>query len=101
MQQNSVEAGTTGSPPILKIGLTLLAAIILIAAARQLGGYLPQVTAQIEELGPWGPLAFVASYIVAVVSFVPGSVLTLTGGALFGLVEGTLVPRWAVSGMQV
>ena len=31
-----------------------------------------------------------AGYAVAVVAFVPGSLLTLAGGALFGLVEGVI-----------
>lgn len=44
-----------------------------------------------ESLGPLGPLVFVLGYAVATVAFVPGSLLTLAGGAIFGLAEGTLV----------
>ncbi len=36
-------------------------------------------------------LAFVALYVVATVAFVPGLPLTLAAGALFGLVEGSLL----------
>ena len=35
-------------------------------------------------------MAFVAAYAVAAVALIPGSVLTLAGGALFGLLRGTL-----------
>ena len=31
----------------------------------------------VPTLGPWGPVAFIAGYALAVVAFVPGSVLTL------------------------
>jgi len=40
--------------------------------------------------GAAGPLMFIAAYAVATVLFVPGSILTLAGGALFGPVAGTL-----------
>ncbi len=41
-----------------------------------------------ESLGPWGPAAVGAFYIVACVLFIPGSVITLGAGALFGLWKG-------------
>src|SRR5882672_4342532 len=40
----------------------------------------------IGKLGPWGPVIFVGLYVVATVLFVPGSVLTLGAGAVFGVV---------------
>ncbi len=43
----------------------------------------------LEALGIWAPVAFVLVYALAAVFFVPGSVLTLTGGAFFGPVLGT------------
>jgi uncharacterized membrane protein YdjX (TVP38/TMEM64 family) len=43
----------------------------------------------LEGLGVWGPVAFAAIYVVAAVLFIPGSVLTLAGGAVFGLGVGT------------
>jgi uncharacterized membrane protein YdjX (TVP38/TMEM64 family) len=38
----------------------------------------------------WGPLVFILGYAVAVVAFVPGSVLTLAAGAIFGLAKGAV-----------
>ena len=43
----------------------------------------------IEEAGSAAPLLFMLVYIVATVFFIPGAVLTLLGGALFGPVFGT------------
>jgi uncharacterized membrane protein YdjX (TVP38/TMEM64 family)/rhodanese-related sulfurtransferase len=42
-----------------------------------------------ENAGPAAPLLFMLIYAVATVLFLPGSVLTLAGGALFGPVLGT------------
>lgn len=64
--------------------------IALYFAGRQLGGYVESFEAWIDGLGAWAPLAFIVGYAVATVAFAPGSLLTLAGGALFGLVKGTL-----------
>jgi uncharacterized membrane protein YdjX (TVP38/TMEM64 family) len=42
------------------------------------------VVAWVEGLGVWGPLVFVGIYGLSPTLFVPGAVLTLAGGALFG-----------------
>ena len=47
------------------------------------------LAAWIQHAGAWGPLAFMGAYALATVLFLPGSVLTLAGGALFGPVWGT------------
>jgi len=44
----------------------------------------------IEGAGPAAPFIFIAIYALGSVLFLPGSVLTLAGGALFGPVLGTL-----------
>ena len=71
--------------------LVALAGIVamLLVAGRQLGALLPAFSARVNALGSWGPVVFVAGYALAVVAFVPGSLLTLTAGALFGLAKGT------------
>ncbi len=76
------------SPRQIAIALALLALGIVLA--RQAGHYVPAVALWVEELGIWGPLAFIAAYAAAVVAFVPGSLLTLAGGAIFGLGWGTV-----------
>src|SRR6266849_1814432 len=44
----------------------------------------------IGKLGPWGPVIFVGLYVVATVFFIPGSVLTLGAGAVFGVALGSV-----------
>ena len=44
----------------------------------------------VAALGMWAPVVFVAAYAVAAVAFLPGSIFTLAGGALFGPWLGTL-----------
>jgi uncharacterized membrane protein YdjX (TVP38/TMEM64 family) len=70
------------------LGLAALAALIL--GGRRLGQYIPQFTAWVEGLGVWGPVVFILGYAVATVAFIPGSLLTLAAGAIFGLARGTL-----------
>jgi uncharacterized membrane protein YdjX (TVP38/TMEM64 family) len=46
--------------------------------------------AELASFGPWAPLLFVPIYALATVLFVPGSIMTVTGGVLFGPLWGTL-----------
>jgi uncharacterized membrane protein YdjX (TVP38/TMEM64 family) len=48
------------------------------------------IQAWVASAGPAGPLTFILVYALAAVLFLPGSVLTLAGGALFGPLWGTL-----------
>jgi len=65
--------------------------LALLFGGRRLASLLPGVVTWIDGLGAWGPLAFVAAYAIAAVAFVPGSLLTLAAGALFGLGRGVAV----------
>ncbi|WP_341529248.1 TVP38/TMEM64 family protein [Nostoc sp. UHCC 0302] len=44
----------------------------------------------IDSLGAAGDLAFIALYIIAAVAFLPGSILTLGAGVVFGIFWGSL-----------
>lgn len=44
----------------------------------------------ISSLGMWGPVVLTLAYIVATIFLVPGTILTLVAGALFGLTAGTI-----------
>jgi len=46
---------------------------------------------RLSGFGAWAPLAFVLGYILATVALVPGSILTLAAGALFGLWKGAVL----------
>lgn len=73
--------------------LAALAVLALaVAAVWTLRGELgaDQIEEQVRALGWLGPLAFIGAYIVAAPLFLPGSMLTVAGGALFGPLWGTM-----------
>lgn len=78
-------------PPWLRLALGLGAAALLVWLGARLGGRLPALVARVDALGAWGPAAFVLGYAVAVVAFVPASLLTLAAGAVFGVARGTVL----------
>ncbi len=45
----------------------------------------------VQGIGPWGAVLFAAAYVPAAVLFVPGSLLTLGAGFVFGLAKGTVI----------
>jgi uncharacterized membrane protein YdjX (TVP38/TMEM64 family) len=71
--------------------LILFSVIALISAAAIYREQLDvqQIQEWIDQAGFLAPLLFMVLYALATVSFFPGSVLTLLGGALFGPVLGT------------
>jgi len=69
--------------------LVLAAVAVVAVAGGRAAALLPAFSAWVDGLGALGPLVFVVGYALATVAFVPGSLLTLAAGALFGLVEGT------------
>jgi len=67
----------------------LLAAIVLAYMYRGLLN-VAALESWVKSAGALGPLLYMAVYAIATVLFLPGSVITLAGGALFGPVWGTL-----------
>ena len=74
---------------VFKILLGLVGLALLVFAGRRLGAYIPQFAAWVDTLGVWGPIVFIVGYALATVAFIPGSLLTLAAGAIFGLGRGT------------
>ncbi|MDG2615477.1 TVP38/TMEM64 family protein [Thermoleptolyngbya sichuanensis XZ-Cy5] len=73
----------------------LLSLPVLAQDAANSGGFHPQELLRnalqwIDGLGVVGGLVFVAIYIVATVAFLPGSILTLGAGVVFGVVLGSV-----------
>ena len=81
-------AGGARGGIIARIVLLLIAVTLLVVLGQMARGYVSGFALWLEGLGPWGPVAFIAGYVVATVAFVPGSILTLAAGALFGLGRG-------------
>lgn len=75
---------------VLKVGLALVAVGLLLYFGRQATPYVKDFTEWVDSLGVWAPVVFIVGYIVATVAFVPGSILTLAAGAIFGLLWGTV-----------
>ena len=67
----------------------LLAAIVLAILYRDEFD-VAALEGRVTDAGVLAPIAFILSYALATVLFLPGSVITLAGGALFGPVLGTL-----------
>jgi uncharacterized membrane protein YdjX (TVP38/TMEM64 family) len=74
----------------LVIAVALIAAVVAGLALLPVKDYLARLLESIEAVGPWGPVVLAGAYAVACVLFVPGSVLTLGAGFLFGVVYGTI-----------
>jgi uncharacterized membrane protein YdjX (TVP38/TMEM64 family) len=71
-----------------KLLLGAVALLALVILGRQAGAYLPQFTVWVNHLGVWGPVVFIFGYVAAAVALVPGSLLTLAAGAIWGLFPG-------------
>jgi uncharacterized membrane protein YdjX (TVP38/TMEM64 family) len=71
------------------LAVVLLAALVVVG--RDAIAWLPGVPDRVRALGPLGPIAFIGIYALATVAFVPGSVLTLAAGGIFGVGLGVVV----------
>jgi uncharacterized membrane protein YdjX (TVP38/TMEM64 family) len=74
--------------------LSLLAGIVgalLIVRSLPVDSGIEVLTHWVGDKGIWGPMVYGLVYIVAALLFIPGSVLTLAAGAVFGLSVGTIV----------
>jgi uncharacterized membrane protein YdjX (TVP38/TMEM64 family) len=75
-----------------KVILVIIAVVLLIVLGRHfhLGELFSAMLDKIRDLGPLAPLLFIILYIVGAVLFVPGSILTIGAGVLFGVVRGSI-----------
>ncbi len=75
---------------LLRLLLLVLVAGVIVFASFNADQLNPQSMQQfIEDSGQLAPLFFMLAYILSTVLFLPGSILTLLGGALFGPLLGT------------
>jgi uncharacterized membrane protein YdjX (TVP38/TMEM64 family) len=103
LKQNSIELGKFRKLsrlivlPLLAVGMAIVFNELpaLAQESSSTGGFNPQMLLRnalqwIEGLGAVGAIAFILIYIVATVAFLPGSILTLGAGVVFGVVLGSL-----------
>ena len=69
---------------LLPIGLGL-------GASKLAAPYMPSFTTWVHSLGAWAPAAFVLGYVAATVCMMPAFLLTIAGGAVFGLATGSVL----------
>ncbi|MEA5566886.1 TVP38/TMEM64 family protein [Anabaena sp. UHCC 0399] len=76
----------------LKLLLLSCLVVILIIAARQFNFpiILDTLVTWVNSLGVWGAIAYIIIYNLATLLFIPGSLLTLKAGCLFGVVWGSI-----------
>ena len=92
---NNLEQETQKKPKLNKLLKPLLivfvvATLLIIAHKFNAQQLLINALDWIKTLGPWGPIAFIIIYILATVFFLPGSLLTLGAGLLFGPIFGSI-----------
>jgi uncharacterized membrane protein YdjX (TVP38/TMEM64 family)/rhodanese-related sulfurtransferase len=80
--------------PRLALLLLLVAAVGWAALHREQIN-LATLDAWLSSLGVWAPVGYVVLYALATVAFVPGAIITLAGGALFGPFWGSI---WNLTG---
>lgn len=100
MQLQPLELGSSVLKSLKILGLAgfafLITAMPAIAASPtspqdwNLQAVIQGVLSQIQQLGAIGVLAFIMLYAVAAVAFIPGSLLTLGAGFVYGVVQGSL-----------
>ena len=91
-------SGPAGRGRALVRLLAVAAAVAaLLLLGRLAGAAIPRFAGWVEGLGLLGPAVFIAGYAAAVVALAPASLLTLAAGAIFGVLEGTVVVFVAAS----
>ncbi len=82
----------TMRPALWKPAAAIFGVVVLFITLRAANApaLLTRALDAIAGLGPLGPLLFILLYIAATVAFLPGSILTLGAGAVFGVLWGTV-----------
>ena len=80
---------------LVLVGMTIAAAPVQAQELTSNGGFNPQEILRnalqwVDSLGAVGAIAFILIYIIATVAFLPGSILTLGAGVVFGVVLGSI-----------
>ncbi len=93
VQTNNNKKGNS----LVKYGLIAVLVAGLIIAAKQFGfiaytqNLLITALEWIRDLGWVGAIIFIGIYIIATIAFLPGSILTLGAGVIFGVVQGSIL----------
>jgi uncharacterized membrane protein YdjX (TVP38/TMEM64 family) len=72
------------------IFVALIAGLFLAFRFLPVADYLGRLLDWVQNLGAWGPVMLGSVYVVATVAMVPGTILTLGSGFVFGVVVGSI-----------
>ncbi|MBI5244681.1 MAG: TVP38/TMEM64 family protein [Elusimicrobia bacterium] len=80
------------SPSLAREALLILLVVVLLGLGWRLGlkDLLKTLLLDVREMGPWAPLAYIGLYVGACVLMLPGSVVGIAGGLIFGVRRGFL-----------
>src|SRR5262249_4717568 len=89
-------AGTSTAPRPSSRGAIALWALLVVGLlfVASFAGRPARLRRSLESIavfGPWGPALFALLYVAATVFFLPGSILTVGAGVVFGLVRGFVI----------
>jgi uncharacterized membrane protein YdjX (TVP38/TMEM64 family) len=88
-----MSAKTAGNNSVARgiIVLGAMLALVVLGRVLPVAAWFESLNAWVRGQGWWAPFVFGAVYVAATVLFLPGSVLTLAAGAIFGVVRGTII----------
>ena len=87
------DSTSKGRGRIVKLGIAgaVVLALVLAFIFFDVPARVEQFLGWIDQFGVWAPVLLGAAYVIATVLFIPGSILTLGAGFLFGVGGGTVV----------
>lgn len=96
------QTDSLGTPQKVVLGLLLVivggaAASLYLVKGFSLRDAADYVTRMVDAYGPWGPVIFIAAFVVATLLLIPATGLTLAAGFLFGSVAGTALVTLAAT----
>ena len=89
-QSEILMESTSKSKSKVKLILSLVVVAALIGTLTYFGPDLRTALEWIKGLGYWAPIMYIGLYILCCIFFIPGSVITIGGGVLFGVVAGSV-----------
>src|SRR5438105_741984 len=75
----------------LAVGIAAVIALVIAARMLPIERWTEWLVARAHGAGTWGVVAFAAAYVIAPLLLLPGSLLTLGAGFLYGRLWGTLL----------
>lgn len=81
------------SNKLVKFGIiaVVIAGLVILGKQLNINEFLQNILQWIDSLGFWGIAIYILIYVLAAVLLLSGAVLTLGAGAIFGVVQGSII----------